>query len=625
MKLKGEDLSSEIIEKAEEALNRGRARKSLKWLQPVFIVADAFLRSLPKKLRAEPDQIEICDRRYVSKLKGKVFGTGQTERGGRERLPSELRTLKESEANAIKTDPELLGLIAKREELRKELKEYTQKIQLKRSQVRRKVKKDVGWRPDESLFHSPVFRRSTMGEIRKLGNEMLKKIFGKLAGFHRTNDRVKRMRLKMELEEVTYTVETVTDPETGKSARASMDDVGPPDSMLTWESLATILKLHIEYVIPMNRIASMIGHDYFSSANQTRWLRDTAWIFAPIYIELFYQLANSRYWQGDDTTTKVLNIAPSEKEDALHKVIEEELPFGFNLKGKEGKKSKLNVSFVTGKTGIGPETTIRFYRTHLGSFGDLTSELLARRSPKFPDVIIQGDMSTTNLPHIRYTDLFKIKMAGCGAHARRGFWDERKHIDACYFFLRCFAELSSIEEDYGEFRFEDAKAMRKRTKYSRWIWGLIRKGALTVINQRRESPGILISYEPVYWPKDSGFLKACQYIINHFDELTLYLTHPELDWTNNLSERAQRKEKLMLNSSFFRKSREGRVTLDILKTILATAQVAKVNLQDYLQYVILNKEDAKAHPHLYTPLAFAQKAAQRVSSPQQEVVLQAAN
>ena len=90
--------------------------------------------------------------------------------------------------------------------------------------------------------------------------------------------------------------------------------------------------------------------------------------------------------------------------------------------------------------------------------------------------------------------------------------------------------------------------------------------------------------------------------------LTLYLTYPELEWTNHLSERAQRKEKLMLNSSFFRKSREGRVVLDILKTIMATAQAAGISFEDYLQDVVLHKEDVKINPQKYTPLAFAQRA-----------------
>ncbi len=313
----------------------------------------------------------------------------------------------------------------------------------------------------------------------------------------------------------------------------------------------------------------------------------------------------------------MLDITPSKQDGALHKLLEQELPFEFNLKNNTGKKSKLNVTFVTGRTdSADSRSIIRFYRTHLGSFGNLVNELLSRRPGRitFKDVIIHGDLSTTNLPSSEYNKKFNIRIAGCGSHCRRPFWDERSRIDACYFFLRGFQLLSYIEEDYGKYRFEDPKALAKRTKYSRWVWTIIRNGALTVINQRHVSSGTLISYETVYWPKDSVFYVACQYIVNHYSELTLYLTYPELDWTNNLSERAQRKEKLMLNSSYFRKSREGRAVLDILKTIMATAQAAQINFEEYLQFVVLNKEDVKLNPHLYTPFEFAKKQNQKFES-----------
>lgn len=612
-----EPVTSELVEEAEEILKKVENKGSFKRLNPVFKIANHFIGGLSKKLRAEPDQAGIYDKRYVQKLQTKVFGKGQSESGKIGDLDNpKLPTLREAQKEALKNDPKLREFLDKRDELRKELKEYSAQIKNHRANIRSKVKKEGKWRVDERLFHSPIFRNKKLGEIRKVGREMLDYFFNKLTGFHRTNDRVRRMGLRMELEEVTYTVETVTDLETGKSVRASLDDVGPPNSNLAWSALANVLKLHIEYLIPMNRIASMLGHDYFSTANQCRWLANTARDFLPVYLELFYQLANSPLWQGDDTTTKVLDITPSKQEDALHKLVEEELPFGFDLKNGKGKKSKLNVSFVTGRTGNDPKGVIRFYRTHLGSFGNLLSELLSRRSGKadFKEVIIHGDLSTTNLPSSEYNEKFKVRIAGCSSHARRPYWEERSRNDACYFFLRCFEALSFVEEMHGKDRFEDPKALRKRTKYSRWIWGILRRGALTVMHQKRQSPGVLISYRPVYWPKDSKFYGACQYIVSHYEELTLYLKYPELEWTNNLSERAQRKEKLMLNSSFFRKTREGRVALDILKTIMATAQAAQINFEQYLQFVVLNKEDVKINPHLYTPLAFAQKSDKKVPS-----------
>jgi hypothetical protein len=616
------EITPQLILEAKVLLKQVRKQNELAWLKPVCDVAHFFLQNLSKTLSAEPDQIQLCDKRYVEDLRGKVFGVGQSE-SGQTSKPKDQRppTLKEAQEEAIASDSELKLLLEKRKALRIETEEYSKLIEERRAEIRKKVKKEGKWasQADERLFHSPLFRGSERLEIRKVGRAVLEGIFSKMTGFHRSHDRVKRRGLRLESEEVTYIVETVTDPETGRSVRASLDDVGPPDSNLTWSALSTTLKMHIEYAVPMNRIAAMIGDPYFSTSNQCRWTKETAQDFVPVYLELFNQLADSPILQGDDTPTKVLNIEPSKWEDSLHRQVDEELPFRFDLKNGQGKKTKVNVTFVTGRMGNDPRGAIRFYRTHQGSFGNLVSELLSRRSPKtFKEVIIQGDLSTTNLPDALFREKFTVRISGCGSHARRDFWDERERIDAASFFLRGFAWLSFIEEDYGKDRFTNPKSLRKRTKYSRWIWGILRRAALTVMNQRHESPGVLIRYQPVYWPKDSKFYGACQYIVKHFDELTLYLTYPELEWTNNLSERAQRKEKLMLHSSFFRKSRDGRAAFDILKTILATAQAAQIDFEAYLQFVILNRDDVKTNPHLYTPLAFTQKQKAQAMGPLQK-------
>lgn len=103
------------------------------------------------------------------------------------------------------------------------------------------------------------------------------------------------------------------------------------------------------------------------------------------------------------------------------------------------------------------------------------------------------------------------------------------------------------------------------------------------------------------------------YVINHFPELTLYLKHPELEYTNNGSERAVRIEKCMLSSSKFRKTKRGRVTLDILRTINSTCTAAGVDLTDYLIFVFTHPDELRDHPEKLTPFAFAASRDPKVS------------
>ena len=76
-------------------------------------------------------------------------------------------------------------------------------------------------------------------------------------------------------------------------------------------------------------------------------------------------------------------------------------------------------------------------------------------------------------------------------------------------------------------------------------------------------------------------------------------------WSNNGSERALRIEKCMLNGSKFRKTRNGRAVLDVLRTINATCTAAKIDIGVYLKYVFKNPELLQSAPEKLTPFAVA--------------------
>jgi len=108
------------------------------------------------------------------------------------------------------------------------------------------------------------------------------------------------------------------------------------------------------------------------------------------------------------------------------------------------------------------------------------------------------------------------------------------------------------------------------------------------------------------WSKESKLGAGARYVIKHYDKLTAYLDDPRLQPTNNLQERMLRTEKLIENSSMFRKSLEGRFVLDIIRTILQTAVAAGVPVHEYLVSVLRSDPDEVAqHPERFTPRAWA--------------------
>jgi hypothetical protein len=459
-------------------------------------------------------------------------------------------------------------------------------------------------RPNEMLFSFPLAERTEVEPDRKVDRM---KEFEKTRGLHVTKDHPKRMDLKVVATEITYHVETVTDFETGKSVRASLADDGPEGFQLTWGAIGNLIKMHVGFAIPIHRMVLMIGQPEFSSSKICRVLRHVALQLVGIYLHLSEELADVGLVSGDDTTTKVLDTSPSGKADPICDEIDAWLGFVHPLANGEGDKKKLNVSLLVGKTEKDPRSTIRFFRTHVGSVGNLLSKILESRKPKMGPIIFQGDLSSTNLPSLEMREKIKLKLAGCGAHARRPFWRYRAEDEAlCYFMLRGFLKLSKIEHRIDATGRTRENTLRLRKRYGSKIWQAMYNRCLAATTGQIPGPATYPSgVTPNIWPPDSELHGAAQYVVKNFAELTLYLEHPELEYTNNGIERALRIEKLMILASKFRKTKRGRAVLDILRTINATCTAANVDLTGYLCFVFKHTAEIHDHPERFTPFSYA--------------------
>lgn len=498
------------------------------------------------------------------------------------------------------------ALKKKRGELLYQVREYDRKLRQAKGcfkTVGPQMEFDLA-RPNEALFTFPVVGKGKDDEDRKV-DRMSE--FQKTSGFHQSKDHPQRIDLDFTATTITYHVETLTDPETGKSVRASTQQDGPAGSGLTWKSIANLVKLHVGFAIPINRMAMMIGQPEFTSGKIYRVLKERALKFVGIYLYLAENLSDASILSGDDTTTKVLNPAGSGEPDPICDEVDARLGWIQPRADGKGMKKALNVSLIVGKTHADPRSTIRFFRTHFGSVGNLLTKILESRSPKAGTVIFQGDLSSTNLPTRELREMFHLILSGCGAHARRPFWRHRKDDESlCYYMLRGFLALAQLEKRITAMGRTRENTLKLRGRYGKWLWQTLKNRCIAATTGEIPGPATYRKgVKPNIWPPDSELGRACQYIIRHFDELTLYLTHPELEYTNNGRERALRIEKIMLDASKFRKTKRGRVVLDILRTLNATATAANIDLTPYFAWVDLHEAEALEHPEKFTPFAFA--------------------
>lgn len=539
----------------------------------------------------------------LNRLREAMGLTPKSERGGREQDGSQQVPLAVDESLTPAQQELLLELEKKRNLARREKAEYDRKIRALKPKV--KIKEQLEFAlAGEMMFSEP----SSLRGIEKLKDTVRRmKEFGKEKGLVSTYDYTKRVDLKIMVTDTTHQVETVTDPTTGKSVRASLADVGPEGFQLTWGAIANLVKLHVGFAIPINRLAMLIGQPEFTSGKICRILHYMALNLLPVYLCLIEDLSDAAIISGDDTKTKVLQL-DSPEEDTLAKAIDDMLGFAQLKKNGSGDKKGLNVSLLVGRSEQkDPRSTIRFFRTHLGSVGDLLSQALEMRSPQTGPLTFQGDLSTSNLPSHELMKRIELIIAGCGAHARRPFWRHREEDGAlCYFMLRGFLMLSQIEDRIDARGRSRENILKLRSRYAKWVWQALRHRAIAATSGEilgratyRKDCG------PDVWPPGTDLYVACRYVINHFEELTRYLGNPHLHYTNNGIERALRIEKCMLSGSKFRKTRGGRAVLDVLRSINATCTAAKVDLTVYIRYVFQHLPELRESPKNFTPYAVA--------------------
>ena len=421
---------------------------------------------------------------------------------------------------------------------------------------------------------------------------------------------------------------TVLDRNERRIISANTWDIGPPKMRVTWDFLANMAILASQYAMPFNRLSGLVSSDakHFTSSELARYFRYVASRFAPIYVQLGRDLANAPALSGDDTPVRVNEVQKTFKalkQDPMTKTpwqhyatgdladvalksadnkgvaafLASEFGFEFERKGSDGTKIKLNTTVISGrKEEDNPRSLVVFYRTHLGSFGNLLDMILENRKKSLHKLIIQSDLSTTNLiskPHI--SSYLEITLAGCASHARRPFALYREDDELCESILFFFSFLGFQEHglDISGRNTDNTRAVRDIDSRKQWEEILHIAKILT----RK-------------WSKKTPIGDGAHYIIKHYDKLTAYLTNPSLMPSNNFSERMLRMEKLIQDNALFRQSLEGRFCLDIVRTVNQTATAAGVEHQGYLNWVMREQpENVAKSPERYTPLAFAHRAA----------------
>jgi len=415
-----------------------------------------------------------------------------------------------------------------------------------------------------------------------------------------------------------------------KVVSGSTHRIGPEKMKVTWNFLAQIAVQCSHVFIPFNRLAKVLSTEekVFSASEIYRYFHYVARRCLPVYNFLGSSIADSSHFQGDDTKTKNLevigalaaNLDPRDlpwstyatkklATETIDKEIKngktlDELPLAlltskeWGFAGNKAGKNEPIVQFVTSLI-LGridskdPLSSVAFFRSHFGHFGLILDEILGHRLPKNKQITIISDLSNQNLVrNNKVLERFSLSYAGCLSHARRPFAQFQDEDPLfCGPIINLFTLIfihEKVLDLYGR-NAENILAVRKHDvlpylEEMKWYAEILKKK----------------------WPTSHPLGKGADYFLNHFEKLTRSINDPMIPLTNNLSESLLRPEKQIQAGSMFRNTIEGRIALDINRTIGQTVLLTGHKPLDYFNWLLPHSpEEIAVNPEKFSPHAFA--------------------
>ena len=107
---------------------------------------------------------------------------------------------------------------------------------------------------------------------------------------------------------------------------------------------------------------------------------------------------------------------------------------------------------------------------------------------------------------------------------------------------------------------------------------------------------------------------AIEYMTKHWDALTLFLRVPGAPLDNNLCERVLKKAILHRKTALFYKTLNGARVGDLFMSIIHTAELAKINVFEYLVALQRHHERVAEDPAAWMPWNYSNSLAQITES-----------
>lgn len=324
--------------------------------------------------------------------------------------------------------------------------------------------------------------------------------------------------------------------------------------------------------MPFNRLKGLQGNLEIPLPASTQWdvVKSLAPKLAAAYQELLRQAAGGDVVYNDDTTIKILDQMKKDRGEAADKKERTGLYTSGIIATKGGQRIAL---FFSG-------------RQHAG---ENLKDVLRLRAEELEAPIQMCDALSRNMPK----DL-KTMIANCLAHARRQFVEIHDRFpEECRHVLEAFRiiyhnDAVAREEALSpeaRLRFHQAQSEPTMTALHDWL--------KKQFAEKRVEP-------------NSALGGAIQYLLNHWQKLTLFLRKAGAPLDTNLCERALKKAILHRKNAYFYKTQNGANVGDLFMSLIHTCELNQANAFDYLTSLLEHVDAVAATPARWMPWNYRQ-------------------
>jgi transposase len=323
--------------------------------------------------------------------------------------------------------------------------------------------------------------------------------------------------------------------------------------------------------VPFYRMQRLESHLGIPLAAATQWqlVSEAAAILEPVAEELIRQAAQGSLVHNDDTSMRILD---------------------FDRQPGDSRTGLFTSGIVSVVTAGHRIATFFTGRNHAGE--NLT-DVLRRRAAGLAPPIQMCDALSRNAPAS-----FLVILANCLAHGRRHFVDVVNS-----FSVECRYVLETLRE---VFHFDALALEQGLTPQQRLIFH--QQNSRPLMDGLHQWCGQQFAEHKV--EPNSGLGKAIQYLLNHWQKLTLFLREPGAPLDNNVCERALKKAILHRKNALFYRTINGARVGDLFMSLIHTAELCGANPFDYLTELLRHPREVAQTPARWMPWNYRENLAQ---------------